>query len=133
MKQAKTLLKIVQKLQRKELIRYASNLGMECDETWDISKLSKAYTEFILSDPKKLLLMLPKADLDIIRKAKDSKAGEGVDRVNDHLTPIMVLYGLAEMELLEQDFFTITIAEDLRQLLIPHIDWVWNMITINSE
>ena len=39
MKQAKTLLKIVQKLQRKELIRYASNLGMECDETWDISKL----------------------------------------------------------------------------------------------
>lgn len=35
----------------------------------------------------------------------------------------MVLYGLAEMELLEQDFFTITIAEDLRKLLIPHIDW----------
>jgi hypothetical protein len=97
MKQDKTLLKIVQKLQRKELIRYASNLGMECDETWDISKLRKAYTEFVLSHPKELLLMLPKADLDIIRKAKDSKAGEGVDRVNDHLTPIMVLYGLADI------------------------------------
>ena len=48
--------------------RYASNLGLELDETWNISKLRKAYTEFILSDPKKLLLMLPKADLDIIRK-----------------------------------------------------------------
>jgi hypothetical protein len=35
----------------------------------------------------------------------------------------MVLYGLADMELLEEDFVTITIAEDLRQLLIPHIDW----------
>ena len=123
MKQDKTLLKIVQRLQRKELIRYASNLGMECDETWDISKLRKAYTEFILSDSKKLLLMLPKADLDIIRKAKDGKAGEGIDRVNDHLTPIMVLYGLAEMKLLEQDFVSIIIAEDLRQILIPHIDW----------
>ena len=106
MKQDKTLLKIVQKLQRKELIRYASNLGMECDETWDISKLRKAYTEFILSDSKKLLLMLPKADLDIIRKAKDGKAGEGIDRVNDHLTPIMVLFGLADMELLKEDFVT---------------------------
>ncbi len=99
MKQDKTLLKIVQRLQRKELIRYASNLGMECDETWDISKLRKAYTEFILSDSKKLLLMLPKADLDIIRKAKGGKAGEGIDRVNDHLTPIMVLYGLADWAL----------------------------------
>ena len=68
MKQDKTLLKIVQKIQRNELIRYASNLGLELDETWNISKLRKAYTEFILSDPKKLLLMLPKADLDIIRK-----------------------------------------------------------------
>ena len=123
MKQDKTLLKIVQKLQRKELIRYASKLGLEFDENWGISKLRKAYTEFILSDPKKLLLMLPKADLDIIRKAKDSKAGEGIDRVNDHLTPIMVLYGLADMELLDENLITITIAEDLRQLLIPHIDW----------
>jgi len=43
------------------------------------------------------LLMLPKADLDIIRKAKEGKAGEGIDRVNNHLTPIMVLYGLADM------------------------------------
>ena len=97
MKQDKTLLKIVQKLQKKELIRYASNLGLELDENWDVFKLSKEYTEFVLSHPKELLLMLPKADLDIIRKAKDSKAGEGVDRVNDHLTPIMVLYGQTDM------------------------------------
>ena len=43
------------------------------------------------------LLMLPKADLDIIRKTKEGKAGEGIDRVNDHLTPIMVLYGQTDM------------------------------------
>jgi len=43
------------------------------------------------------LLMLPKADLDIIRKAKEDKAGEGIGRVNDHLTPIMVLYGQTDM------------------------------------
>ena len=35
--------------------------------------------------------------LKLIRKAKDGKAGEGIDKVNDHLTPIMVLYGLADM------------------------------------
>ena len=29
------------------------------------------------------LLMLPKADLDIIRKAKEGKAGEGIDKVNE--------------------------------------------------
>ena len=43
------------------------------------------------------LLMLPKADLDIIRKAKEGKAGEGIDKVNDHLTSIMVLYGQTDM------------------------------------
>lgn len=123
MKQGKTLHKIVQKLKKEELIRYASNLGLKLDEESDISKLRKAYIEFVLSHPKELLLMLPMADLQLISKAKNVKAGEGVPRVDDHLTPIMVMYGLADMDTLQEDFFTVTIAEDLQPLLVQHIDW----------
>ena len=123
MKQDKTLHKIVQKLKREELIRYASNLGLKLDEELDISKLHNAYIEFILSHPKELLMMLPMADLQLISKAKNVKAGVGVPRVDDHLTPIMVMYGLADMDILQEDFFTVTIAEDLQPLLVQHIDW----------
>lgn len=118
-----TLLQLVQRLKRGELIRYASNLGVDFDEKWDTSKIRKVYTEHALSHPRELLLMLPKADLDIIKKAKDSKSKDGINRVNDHLTPIMVMYGLADMETVNEDYVIITIAEDLRLVLIPHIDW----------
>lgn len=123
MKKDKTLHNIVQKLKRNDLIRYASNLGVEFDEKSDISKLRKAYTEFVLSHPKNLLQMLPKSDLDIIRKAKKIKAGKGVERVDDHLTPIMVMYGLADIDMPQEDILVITIAEDLQPLLVQHIDW----------
>ena len=123
MKRGKTLHKIVQKLKKEELIRYASNLGLKLDEELDIYKLRKAYIEFILSHPKELLLMLPMADLQLIRKAKNVKAGVGVPRVDDHLTPIMVMYGLADMDTPQWDFFTVTIAKDLQPLLVQHIDW----------
>ena len=123
MKQNKSLHNIVQKLKRNELIRYATNLGVEIDEKSDISKLRKAYTEFVLSHPKNLLMMLPKSDLDIIRKAKNIKAGKGVKRVDDHLIPIMVMYGLADIDTPQEDYIVVTIAEDLQPLLIQHIDW----------
>ena len=118
MKRGKTLHKIVQKLKKEELIRYASNLGLKLDEELDIYKLRKAYIEFVLSHPKELLLMLPMADLQLIRKAKSAKSGESVTRVDDHLMPIMVMYGLADMDTLQEDFFTVTIAEDLQPLLV---------------
>ena len=123
MKQNKSLHNIVQKLKRNELIRYATNLGVEIDEKSDMSKLRKAYTEFVLSHPKNLLMMLPKSDLDIIRKAKNIKAGKGVERVDDHLIPIMVMYGLADIDTPQEDYIVVTIAEDLQPLLIQHIDW----------
>ena len=123
MKQNKSLHNIVQKLKRNELIRYATNLGVEIDEKSDMSKLRKAYTEFVLSHPKNLLMMLPKSDLDIIRKAKNIKAGKGVKRVDDHLIPIMVMYGLADIDTPQEDYIVVTIAEDLQPLLIQHIDW----------
>ena len=65
MKQNKTLQQRAQRLKRKELIKYASNLHIEFDEKWDTSKLCEVYTQYILSHPKELLLMLPKTDLDI--------------------------------------------------------------------
>ena len=64
--------------------------------------MCEVYTQYILSHPKELLLMLPKTDLDIIKKAKNVKAGEGVERVDDHLKPIMVMYGLADIDTPEE-------------------------------
>ena len=122
MKRNTKLLEIVQKLQRKDLVRFASNLGVDFEEKWNTSKIQEAYAEHVLSHPKELLLMLPKTDLDIIKKAKDDVANDGVDRVNDHLTPIMVMYGLATMESLDEDFVTIFIAEDLHKVWVPLID-----------
>lgn len=66
MKRNTKLLEIVQKLQRKDLVRFASNLGVDFEEKWNTSKIQEAYAEHVLSHPKELLLMLPKADLDII-------------------------------------------------------------------
>ena len=48
MKQNKTLHQIAQRLKRKELIKYASNLHIEFDEKWDTSKLCEVYTQYIL-------------------------------------------------------------------------------------
>jgi len=123
MEQSKTLWQIVQKLQRKDLVRFSSNLGVDFDKKWGTSKIRKAYTEHVLSHPEELLLMLPRTDLDIIKKVKDDEAEDGILRANDRLTPIMVMYGMAEMESINDDIVVITIAEDLRQALTPHIDW----------
>ena len=48
MKKNKTLQQLVHKLHKKELIRYASNLGVEFDEKWNVLKIRNAYVEHIL-------------------------------------------------------------------------------------
>lgn len=46
-----------------------------------------------------------------------------MERVDDHLIPIMVMYGLADIDTPQEDYIVVTIAEDLQPLLIQHIDW----------
>ncbi len=60
MKNNKTLLQTVQRLGKKELLRYASNIGMNPDESQGISELRQEYADYILSNPKEILIRLPK-------------------------------------------------------------------------
>lgn len=113
MKNNKTLLQTVQRLGKKELLRYASNIGMNPDESQGISELRQEYADYILSNPKEILIRLPKGDLDIIKRAKDSKSPADLYALDIHLSPIMVLYGMADVESPYEDAVGINIPDDL--------------------
>ena len=126
MKNNKTLLQTVQRLGKKELLRYASNIGMDPDENLSVSDLRQAYSDYILSNPKEILIRLPKGDLDIIERAKNAKSPADLYTLDIHLTPIMVLYGMADVEPPYEDAVGINIPNDLCKSLFPHIHWAQN-------
>lgn len=126
MGEKKTLLLFVQRLGKKELLRYASNIGMNPDENQSVSELRQAYADYILSNPKEILIRLPKGDLDIIKRAKNAKSRADLHALDIHLTPIMVLYGMADAEPPYEDTVGINIPDDLCKSLFPHIDWALN-------
>ena len=98
MKNNKTLLQTVQRLGKKELLRYASNIGLNPDENQSVSDLRQAYADYILSNPKEILIRLPKGDLDAIERARKAKPPTDSYVLDLHLVPIMVQYGLADAE-----------------------------------
>ena len=126
MKTPKTLLQTVQRLGKKELLRYASNIGMDPDENLSVSELRKTYADYILSNPKEILIRLPKGDLDIINRAKNAKSPADLYMLDIHLTPIMVLYGMADVEPPYENAVGIHIPDDLCKSLFPHIHWALN-------
>lgn len=119
----KTLLQTVQRLEKKDLLRYASNIGMNPDENMDVSELRKAYADYILSNPKEILIRLPKREIDIIERAKNGSSQATIDL---HTTPIMVLYGMADIEPPHEGIVIINIPDDLNRSLSPHIHWALN-------
>lgn len=123
MKNNKILLQTVQRLGKKELLRYASNIGMDPDENQSVSDLRQAYADYILSNPKEILIRLPKGDLDIIERARKAKSPTDSYVLDLHLVPIMVQYGLADAEDPYEDAVGIDIPKDLCDALFPHIQW----------
>ena len=123
MKNNKTLLQTVQRLGKKELLRYASNIGLNPDENQSVSDLRQAYADYILSNPKEILIRLPKGDLDAIERARKAKPPTDSYVLDLHLVPIMVQYGLADAEAPYEDAVGIDIPKDLCDALFPHIQW----------
>lgn len=123
MEKQKKLIDIVQRLEKAELVRYATNIGMEVDGNSAVEELREAYADYILSHPNELLMRLPKGDLDIIRRAKEAKLPADVYVLDLHLTPLMVQYGLADAETPYLDAIGIDIPKDLCDALFPHIKW----------
>ena len=123
MNKQKKLIDVVQRLKKAELVRYATNIGMEVDEVLDEKELREAYAEYILTNPKEILIRLPKSDLDIIERARKGKSPADAYTLDLHLTPIMVLYGLADAYTPYEDAIGIDIPQDLCDALFPHIRW----------
>ena len=121
--QQKKLIDVVQRLEKTELVRYATNIGMEVSGNLDVKVLREAYAEYILTHPKEILIRLPKGDLDIIERARKAKSPADAYTLDLHLTPIMVLYGLADAEKPYEDTVGIDLPVDLCEAFFPHIRW----------
>ena len=126
MNKQKKLIDVVRRLEKAELVRYATNIGMEVDENLDVKELREAYSEYILTNPKEILIRLPMDDLNIIRRARNAKSPAEACALDLHLTPIMVVYGMADAEAPYEDSVGIDLPEDLCDALFPHIEWAFN-------
>lgn len=125
MKQKK-LIDVVQRLNKKEILRYASNLGCELDGNKPVKDLRRAYSEYVLANPKEILERLPNRDLDIISLAINAKSPDEVRTLDLHQTLIMEQYGLADAEDPRGDIVIVDIPKDLCDALSPHIQWAFD-------
>ena len=119
MQKQKKLIDVVQRLDKEEVVRYASNLGCELEEIQDVKALRQAYSDYVLANPKEILIRLPKGDLDIIERARKAKTPADCYTLDLHLTPIMVQYGLADAEEPYEDAVGIDIPKDLCDGALP--------------
>ena len=117
-----TLIDTVSKLQRNEIIRYASNLGFEIGESLDDSQLQQAYTDWVLANPKELMTRLPISDLKTLKEIRDHKAPEPSNYFNNYLTPMMVKYGLVGMEEISDVHVRYHVPADLMKAVAPILD-----------
>lgn len=123
MKKQMKLMDVVQRLDKEDVIKYASNIGCELDESLDVKELRQAYSDYVLAHPKEILIRLPKGDLDAIGRVKKAKSSVDSYILDLHLVPIMVQYGLADAEAPYEDAVGIDIPKDLCDALFPHIQW----------
>ena len=123
MKKTLTLLQTVQRLEREEVVRFASNLGMEINEEWSTAQMRKAYAKHVLAHPKELLERLPFQDINILKPSEKDVPGEPLCLNNTHVTPIFVIYGLAEMTVISGSEVEIAIPGDFMYAITPHIGW----------
>lgn len=123
MKRKLTLLQTLKRLEKEDIVRYASKLGVEFNETWDISQMRKVYADYVLTHPKEVLAMLPFEDIKILTPSKSDIPGEPISLVNTHVLPILVRYGLAELEVLSTTAVEVTIPDDFYQAVAPHLNW----------
>lgn len=116
------LLHTVSRLQRDEILRYASNIGIEMDENLDDSRLQQAYAGWILAHPREMLTRLPLGDLKTLRGIRDHRDPQPQFFFNNYLTPIMVKYGLVDMEVVSDVHVRYRVPADFMEAVAPHLD-----------
>ena len=118
-KKKNTLLNTVSKLQRNEILRYASNMGFDIDESLDDSQLKQAYADWVLANPEELMTRLPMGDLMILKEIRDHRDPELPSFFNNYLTPIMVKYGLVGMDVVSDTHVRYLVPADLMKVVVP--------------
>lgn len=121
-KEKNTLLNTVSKLQRNEILKYASNMGFGIDESLDDSQLKKAYADWVLANPEELMTRLPMGDLRTLQEIRDHRDPEPPNYFNNYLTPIMVKYGLVGTDVVSDTHVHYHVPDDLMKAVAPHLD-----------
>ena len=123
MKKNITLTDCVKQLEREKLMACASNLGVELNAEWSTDQMRQAYADYVLTNPKELIMMLPMEDIKILMPSEKDKPGKPISLFNTNLVPIFVEYGLAEMEVVSNTAVDITIPDDFLKAVTPYLDW----------
>lgn len=136
MKQDDTLVRMLarRKFEDVELLAYAEWLGFNNElelENLEGAKLRKQVAKEILANPQQVLSRLPLEDLQLLQILKDAEPGMGMKAYSTSHTMAMAEIGLAEQEDIEDgEMEMITIAEDFKQAIRPHVDAVLENIDV---
>ena len=111
-----------------ELLSYAEWFGFNShSELEDLkgAKLRKQVAKEILTHPRQVLSCLPLEDLQLLQMLKDAEPGMGMKAYPTSHIMTMAMIGLAEQEEIEDGGMEmISIAEDFKQAIRPHVDAV---------
>lgn len=122
-----SLVDVLQRFYKGELIDYAEELGLDVDENLNEDEYRNQYAQALIDHPVEVLSMLPLEDLTLLARLKKRQApGNIVQCYEDYRDKIIRVYGLADHWWDEDDNYYLWIPEDLWTSLRPHIEEVMN-------
>lgn len=111
-----------------DLLENAEMMGFNTNHEWDKLKkyqIRKKLAAEVLSHPKEVLSRLPIEDLQLLQILKDAEPGMGMKAYHTSQVMTMAMLGLADQsEIDDGDMEMISITEDFRQAIQPHVDAV---------
>lgn len=109
-----------------ELLTYAEWLGFNSESELEGLKgirLCKKVANKILSHPRQVLSHLPSEDLQFLEIMKDTDPGMGMRAYPTSHVMAMTMIGMAEEDEIEDDGMEmISISEDFKKVIRPHVD-----------
>ena len=109
-----------------DLLENAELMGFNAGHEWDKLKkyqIRKQLAAEVLSHPRKVLSRLPIEDLQLLQILKDAEPGMGMKAYHTSQVMTMAMLGLADQsEIDDGDMEMISITEDFRQAIRPHVD-----------
>ena len=109
-----------------DLLENAELMGFNAGHEWDKLKkykIRKQLAAEVLSHPREVLSRLPIEDLQLLQILKDAEPDMGMKAYHTSQVMTMAMLGLADQsEIDDGDMEMISITEDFRQAIRPHVD-----------